>query len=129
MSKVTPTPQENGLSGQTPLEPEQKEVPTLEATVTAPQPVLEKSQYSKAQPKTGKSKESKVRRLSQGQELYTPKNRERKTLALLTVEQYLRRAQQDKAISDLIRSLHKTKIMSIADWERETAALLKKKTW
>jgi hypothetical protein len=45
------------------------------------------------------------------------------------VEQYLRKARQDKAVSDLVRSLHKTKIMSFADWERETSALLKKKTW
>jgi hypothetical protein len=45
------------------------------------------------------------------------------------VDQYLRKAKQDEAISNLIRSLHKTKIMSFAEWERETAALLKKKTW
>ena len=45
------------------------------------------------------------------------------------VDQYLRKAQLDKVISDLIRSLHKTKIMSLAEWERETSALLKKKTW
>jgi hypothetical protein len=47
----------------------------------------------------------------------------------MTVEQFLRKAKQDEAIADLIRSLHKTKIMSFAEWERETAALLKKKTW
>jgi hypothetical protein len=48
---------------------------------------------------------------------------------LLTVEQFLKRAKQDQGIADLIRSLHRTKIMSFADWERETAALLKKKVW
>ncbi|MDR1176638.1 MAG: hypothetical protein LBK83_14335 [Treponema sp.] len=67
--------------------------------------------------------------MARGEQLYTPKQRERKTPALLTADQYLRRAKQDKAISDLIRSLHKTKIMSFADWEREASALLKKKTW
>jgi hypothetical protein len=41
----------------------------------------------------------------------------------------LRRAEQDQAAAGLIRSLHKTKIMSFSDWERETAALLKKKIW
>jgi hypothetical protein len=46
----------------------------------------------------------------------------------LTVDQYLRKAGQDKGISDLIRSLHKTKVGSFEEWERETAALLKKKT-
>jgi hypothetical protein len=47
----------------------------------------------------------------------------------LTAGQYLKRAKQDKAIAGLIRSLHKTKIMSFADWEREASALLKKKVW
>jgi hypothetical protein len=83
----------------------------------------------KPKPKAGKPKESKVHRLLDGDQLYTPKKRERKTPALLMVDQYLRNAKQDKAVSDLIRSLHRTKIMSFADWERETAALLKKKTW
>jgi hypothetical protein len=92
-------------------------------------PAPENNQTPKQNPKTGKPKESKVHRLSHGQELYTPKKRDRKTSVLLTVEQYLMKAQQDKAVSDLIRSLHKTKIMSFADWERETSALLKKKTW
>ena len=47
----------------------------------------------------------------------------------LTVDQYLWRAGQEKSISDLIRSLYRTKTMSLADWESETGALLKKKTW
>jgi hypothetical protein len=77
----------------------------------------------------GKPKESKVHRLSHRQELYTPKARERKTSALLTAEQYVRMTKQETAIADLIRSLHKTLVMSLTEWERETAALLKKKTW
>ena len=47
----------------------------------------------------------------------------------LTVEQYLRRAIKDQAIADLIRSLHRTKAMSFAEWEKQTEALLKKKIW
>jgi spore cortex formation protein SpoVR/YcgB (stage V sporulation) len=78
--------------------------------------------------KPDQAKESKVHRLRK-QELYTPKKRERKAPALLTVEQYLRKAKQDEAISDLIRSLHKTKVMSFEEWDREIIALLKKKTW
>jgi hypothetical protein len=45
------------------------------------------------------------------------------------VEQYLKKARQDKAVSDLIRSLHKKKTMSFADWENEANTLLKKKIW
>jgi hypothetical protein len=116
MSKITQTPQESGLSEQATPPLEQQGVPVPE-------------KIPKASVKTRVPKESKVHRLSQGQELYTPKKRERKAPPLLTVEQYLRKAQLDKAISDLIRSLQKTKIMSLADWERETSALLKKKTW
>lgn len=80
-------------------------------------------------PKGCRPKESKVHRLSQGRELYTSKKRERKAPGLLTVDQYLRRAKQDEGISGLIRSLHKTKVMSFEEWEREAASLLKKKTW
>jgi hypothetical protein len=73
-------------------------------------------------------KESKVHRFSQGERLYNPKPRQRKTPAPLTADQYLRRAGQDGAVSGLIRSLHKTDIMSFEDWERETSELLKKRT-
>ena len=48
---------------------------------------------------------------------------------LMTVDQYLAKATKDKAVSDLIRSMHKTEIMSYADWEKKTAALLTKKVW
>jgi ABC-type Fe3+/spermidine/putrescine transport system ATPase subunit len=48
---------------------------------------------------------------------------------LLTVDQYLRKAMKDEAVSDLIRKLHKTKIMSFADWEKAVEALLKKNIW
>jgi hypothetical protein len=48
---------------------------------------------------------------------------------LMTAEQYLKKAVKDQAVSDLIRSLHKTKIMSFADWGKETAAVLKKNVW
>jgi hypothetical protein len=47
----------------------------------------------------------------------------------LTAEQYVRKTERDKAIADLILSLHKTTIMTFEAWERETVALLKKKTW
>jgi hypothetical protein len=47
----------------------------------------------------------------------------------LTVDQYLRKQRLDEGISGLIRYLHKTKVMSFDEWEREAAALLKKKTW
>jgi hypothetical protein len=80
-------------------------------------------------PKMGEPKGSKVHQLLHEQQLYTPKNRERKSSTLLTVDQYLGKAKQDKAVFDLIRSLHRTKIMSFAEWERTVATLLKKKTW
>ena len=74
-------------------------------------------------------KGSKVHRLSQGKDPYTPKKPERVKPALLTVDQYLRKTAQDKGISDLVRSLHRTKVMTFQEWEREVAALLKKQTW
>jgi hypothetical protein len=80
-------------------------------------------------PKIGEPKKSKVHQLLHEQQLYTPKKRERKSSTLLTVDQYLGKAKQDKAIFDLIRSLHRTKIMSFAEWERTVVTLLKKKTW
>ena len=48
---------------------------------------------------------------------------------LLTVDRFLRRAGLDRATSDLVLSLYGTKIMSLADWESETDALLKRKIW
>ena len=48
---------------------------------------------------------------------------------ILTVEQYLRRAEKDQATADLIRTTHKTKTLCYADWEKETDTLLKKKVW
>ena len=73
---------------------------------------------------------SKVGQLSQhGQKLYTPKKRERKADAPLTVEQFLRKAgYQDERINDLIRAMHKSKIQSFSEWEREVSTLLKKQT-
>jgi len=73
-------------------------------------------------------KESKVRRFSQGQELYTPKKRERKKEPSLSVDQYLRKATHDEAISGLVRSLFKTKIQNFSEWELDVATLLKKQT-
>jgi hypothetical protein len=64
-----------------------------------------------------------------GQKLYTPAQRERKRQPLLTVDQYVRKAKQDRAISDLILVTHKSKIMTFEEWEREVSNLLKKKTW
>jgi hypothetical protein len=78
---------------------------------------------------TPKNKGSKVHRLSQGKTPYMPKKADRKRPALLTVDQYLRKATLDQGIADLVRSLHKMKIMTFEEWEREVANLLKKKTW
>jgi len=76
---------------------------------------------------SGKPRESKVHRLTQGKKPYTPPPKpEIKKPRLLTVEQYLRKANQDEGISDLIRSMHRTKIQSLQDWEREAAALIKR---
>jgi len=33
----------------------------------------------------------------------------------------------DKGIADLIRSLHKTKVATFDEWDRETRALIKKR--
>jgi hypothetical protein len=44
----------------------------------------------------------------------------------MTVDQYLKRAPQGAGISDLVRSLYKTKIMSYEDWENTVKTLLKK---
>ena len=57
------------------------------------------------------------------------KPRKRNVPRLLTVDQFLRRAGMDRATSDLVLSLYGTKIMSLADWESETGALLEKKIW
>jgi len=55
---------------------------------------------------------------------------EKKTQSLLTVDQYLRRAENyDEAIAGLIRSMYKTEIMTFEAWEEKITALLKKKTW
>jgi hypothetical protein len=90
----------------------------------------DQTRQHKPRPKGGWPKESKVHRLSHnGQVLYTTKRRERETSALLTCEQYLRKAKREKVVLDLIRSLYKTKVMSFEEWEREAASLLKKKTW
>jgi hypothetical protein len=80
-------------------------------------------------PEAEKPRESKVHKLSQEAGLYTPKERERQTPGLLTAAQYVRKAKLDEAVAGLIRSLRKTSIMPFEEWERETAALLKKKTW
>ena len=78
----------------------------------------------------GKLRESKVHRISAGgKPLYTPQARAQKKPRLLTVDQYLKNAKHGEGEATLIRSLHKTGIMSFAEWERESAALLKKKIW
>ena len=126
MQKATQTPQGNGSSG---VQTTPENQPELSQVTGAQGPGTPATDKDKPKPKPGKPRESKVHRLSQGAELYTPKKQERKKPALLTVEQYLRKARQDEGVSDLIRSLHRTKVMSFAEWERETSALLKKKTW
>jgi hypothetical protein len=114
MPKATQTQQPDGFSAPEKAAAEQREL--LQTGTPEPE-------------NQGKPQETKVHKLSHNAELYTPKERERKTPALLTVEQYLWKAKQDKAIADLVRSLRKTKVMTFEEWERETAALLKKKTW
>jgi hypothetical protein len=44
----------------------------------------------------------------------------------MMVDQYLKRSPQGADISELIRSLYKTKIMSFEEWESTVIALLKK---
>jgi len=56
-----------------------------------------------------------------------PEPRGRGVPHLLTVDRYLRRAGLDRATSGLVLSLYGTKIMSLADWESETNALLERK--
>jgi hypothetical protein len=72
-------------------------------------------------------KESKIHRLTHGQELYTPKKPERKKPTLMTVEQYLKKAGHDKAVSDLVRSLFKKEILAFNEWGNKVTALLKKR--
>jgi hypothetical protein len=103
---------------------------------TAKAPETGKPQKGKKPPKGEASKkpeepkESKVHKLSQhGRKLYTPPKRERTGRDPLTVEQYLRKASyQDKSVCDLIRSLHRNKTQSFAEWEREVSTLLRKQT-
>jgi hypothetical protein len=44
----------------------------------------------------------------------------------MMVDQYLKRAPQGAGISELVRSLYKTKIMSFEEWENMVKDLLKK---
>jgi hypothetical protein len=44
----------------------------------------------------------------------------------MTVDQYLKRAPQSAGISELVKSLYKTKITSYEDWEKTIKALLGK---
>jgi hypothetical protein len=125
MSKAAKTPQESGLLGRM-TGSEETEAPQMETEQAGS---AAQARQHRPHLKGGRPKESKVHRLSHGQELYTPKKRERNTPALLTVDQYLRKTKQDNGISGLIRSLHNTRVMSFEEWEREAAALLKKKTW
>jgi hypothetical protein len=81
------------------------------------------------QEKEGKKRrESKVHRLSQGKGFYTPKKAERKKPILMTADQYLRKAGHDRGISDLVRSLYKTEILTVEAWESKVKTLLKKRT-
>jgi hypothetical protein len=45
----------------------------------------------------------------------------------LTAGQFLMRSPKRPEIDGLLRALHKTKVMSLEEWEKETASLLKKK--
>ena len=128
MSNGTQTPQGSGLSDLKVLTQEPEKKTDLPQKGGDKPPSKDGHTPQERPVKPEKAKESKVHRLSQGKQPYTPKNRERKKPVLLTVEQYLRKANQDKTISDLVRSLHKTKVMKFEDWEREITTLLKKQT-
>ena len=114
-------PQEGGSSD--PMTPETKDQDP--GNLDTPQ---EQGNQKRGDHKHQKPKESKVHRLSQGGGLYTPKKQEKPIKpALLTAEQYLRKASMDKGIADLVRSLHKTRVATFEEWERETSALIKKR--
>lgn len=59
-------------------------------------------------------------------ELYTPKQREKKPVKL-TVDQYLKQVNLKEGIGGLVRSMYGTKIMALGEWEKTVNALLKRK--
>lgn len=75
-----------------------------------------------------KRRESKVHRFSQGKGFYTPPKSERKKPALMTVDQYLKKAGHDRGISDLVRSLYKTDVLTFEAWANKVKTMLKKRT-
>jgi hypothetical protein len=103
MSKGTTTQQENGLPLAAAEEGEGKQT-------TNPNPKTE----SQAESEVNKPRKSRAKSV---------------TSRLMTVDQYLKRSVKDQVVSNLIRSTHKHKIKSFADWEKETAALLNKNVW
>jgi hypothetical protein len=93
---------------------------------TTPTPLESGSQSEMAEPAPVAEKETETGNQANQKTVITQRApRDKK----LTVEQYLRRAVKDQSIADLIRSLHRTKAMSFAEWEKQTEALLKKKIW
>ena len=135
MSKGQEKQQDIGSLGQTtvPETENQQDLPRAEGADPSRAETGQEEQSPRERTGTGKpkkkpNKESKVHRLTQGKGFYTPKKRERKAPALLTVDQYLRKASHDEAVSGLVRSLFRKKIQGFSEWEREVAALLKKQT-
>ena len=102
MSKTSSKPQDNGLLPEASLEE-----PMEDVQMNQPETVKTKTAV-RANPSRTKVPQEKK---------------------LLTVEQYLRRAAKELVVADLIRSLNGQKIMSFADWEKETTELLNRKIW
>ena len=133
MSKDTKTSQDHGSSDLP--ETGQQDLPGEGAGKGTPPQNLPGNNQGKDRKRVGSGKlpekkvGSKVHRLSQEKKPYTPKPPERIKPARMTADQYLRKATMDKNIADLVRSLHKTKVMTFDEWERTVATLIKKQTW
>jgi len=121
MSKGTQIPPGNGLSDSGTMPPENQTELANQGSQTANQTELA-NQGSQTANQTGQGNQSPPQK---------PKHRgaSNNPSRLLTVEQYLKRAKRDQATADLVRSMHRVKTMSFADWEKEVTALLKKKVW
>jgi hypothetical protein len=129
MSKGTQTNQGNGSQGQAPIPG--TEIPEADQpTANPPTPAADAQDQGRAARRAA-PKESKVHRLSQEARLHAPQEEPagQARPGKLTAEQYLREAGLDQGISGLIRSLHRTKVLTFEEWGRQTDSLLRKKTW